>query len=429
MTPSRALIVLSAFAFILAPAHEAISQIGGERCCFTDGTCSELPIQDCGPAGGIDFPGLCQPQGCCLPNGTCTNTDPECCTLAGGMPTGSLCNDPVPCRLPDNTCKNLEPTCCMFSDGTPLPGTSCPDVQPCCLAGGCELLDTAVCEEIGGTPHFGTSCTTGRACCLPDGTCDDSLDVCACGNLEGISSVGLCSQPEACCIGDNPNGRFACESLDPVCCAGQNGVSSKDACGVPQACCLPKGACDDSLDPCECKSQGGTSAFGTCAELCCGTSFGPFQQKPPLFNSKQDLCNAFHGFPLPQNLIPPPNPVSPTVPRDNEPYMARLQQFLNEGRYQQFGWLHDRDVRTTGGTHVPVHIYYSPEVIDWLCADRKGKCNGVGPRVCRRDSDCSTSGETCELLPPRRDDGQDDVPNSERRCRFQLQVPHHPRPV
>ena len=139
MVPSRtALVVLCAFILVVAPAPEALSGGGGERCCFTGGRCENLQLQDCGPAGGVDFPGLCQAA--------------------------------QPCRLPDNTCVQAEPVCCSgLLGGTPEPGTSCPDVQPCCLAGGCERLGEDVCTEKGGTSHFGTSCDGLQACCLDMG--------------------------------------------------------------------------------------------------------------------------------------------------------------------------------------------------------------------------------------------------------------------
>lgn len=70
-----------------------------------------------------------------------------------------------------------------------------------------------------------------------------------------------------------------------------------------------------------------------------------------------------------------------------------MQAFLRDERYKQLGWLHDADWRLTGpfdgcpcpdgtsngcvagvnkGPHPAVRIYYSPEVIDWMCTYRRG---------------------------------------------------------
>ncbi len=51
-TYRTALVVLFPFALVLAPAREAPSQVGGERCCLTGGSSQIPPMQDCGPAGG-----------------------------------------------------------------------------------------------------------------------------------------------------------------------------------------------------------------------------------------------------------------------------------------------------------------------------------------------------------------------------------------
>lgn len=55
-------------------------------------------------------------------------------------------------------------------------------------------------------------------------------------------------------------------------------------------------------------------------------------------------------------------------------YEKQLFDFLNTREYKKLGWRHDKSVRDTGpfingkyyGTHPAVHIYYSPEIIEWL---------------------------------------------------------------
>ena len=90
--------VVTAFAIVACSliTSSTFSQPVGERCCFPDATCENLPIQDCGASGGIDFPGTCQEQACTLPSGTCVNTDTECCLLGGGTSLG-----------PETTCTRI----------------------------------------------------------------------------------------------------------------------------------------------------------------------------------------------------------------------------------------------------------------------------------------------------------------------------------
>jgi hypothetical protein len=83
-------------------------------------------------------------------------------------------------------------------------------------------------------------------------------------------------------------------------------------------------------------------------------------------------------------------------PSFGDPDQAALdvQSFLRGEKYKALGWLHDADWRLTGpfegcscpdgtsgdcdpgvskGPHPAVRIYYSPEVIDWMCRYRRGK--------------------------------------------------------
>ncbi|MEM9303042.1 MAG: hypothetical protein AAGE01_13075 [Pseudomonadota bacterium] len=65
-------------------------------------------------------------------------------------------------------------------------------------------------------------------------------------------------------------------------------------------------------------------------------------------------------------------------------YDAALQQFLRNHEYRSLGWVGDSRWRLTGpyvgelgngksfGVHPAVRVWYSPEIVDWLCNDRQG---------------------------------------------------------
>ena len=74
-----------------------------------------------------------------------------------------------------------------------------------------------------------------------------------------------------------------------------------------------------------------------------------------------------------------PLPLPSTVkPEDSAVYQTKLLDWLKAGSYVQLKWAVDKGIRDTGpwindvyyGTHKAARIYYSPEVIDWLCAGR-----------------------------------------------------------
>ncbi len=89
------------------------------------------------------------------------------------------------------------------------------------------------------------------------------------------------------------------------------------------------------------------------------------------------------GSPLPEVLRAP----APLADHDAKNlYDAELEAFLKTDAYRLvLGWVGDRNWRFTGpyvgeigsgygyGTHLPVRIYYSPEVVDWLCDGRQGE--------------------------------------------------------
>ncbi|HSS00479.1 MAG TPA: hypothetical protein VLM79_25645, partial [Kofleriaceae bacterium] len=109
------------------------------------------------------------------------------------------------------------------------------------------------------------------------------------------------------------------------------------------------------------------------------------EDKPPPavpWHDVEALCAAPHG-------------TAWAPPRSGDPdqLAEAVQSFLRDERYKQLGWLHDADWRLTGrfdgcacpdgtangcvagvnkGPHPAVRIYYSPEVIDWMCKYRRG---------------------------------------------------------
>lgn len=108
--------------------------------------------------------------------------------------------------------------------------------------------------------------------------------------------------------------------------------------------------------------------------------------KPP-WPDPAALCAASHGKPASRDLIPP----VAKWPQADEAYSAKLKDFIVSRDYaNKLGWLHDLKWRLTGpyegcpnvsegkykgesfGVHPAVKIYYSPEVIDWVCKGRKG---------------------------------------------------------
>lgn len=80
-----------------------------------------------------------------------------------------------------------------------------------------------------------------------------------------------------------------------------------------------------------------------------------------------------------QSSSPLPLPTSTTL----ADFEQQLYAFLDDKRYRDLGWKHDRGVRDTGpyidgtyyGTHPAVRIYYSPEVYEWLVDGRPD--NGI----------------------------------------------------
>jgi hypothetical protein len=95
------------------------------------------------------------------------------------------------------------------------------------------------------------------------------------------------------------------------------------------------------------------------------------------------------GRPVPPDLRDPPPPADFA---NYELYNERLKTFLTEGQYTKLGWVYDMNWRFSGpsvvpptpaptarpdyghnyGPHFPLRVYYSPEVVNWLCNGRQG---------------------------------------------------------
>jgi hypothetical protein len=108
--------------------------------------------------------------------------------------------------------------------------------------------------------------------------------------------------------------------------------------------------------------------------------------QPPTTQAEIDAwCDAHpdRGLPLPEALRDPP-PVE-----DFERYQAYnvlLKRFVTQQEYLQLHWISDPNWRFSGpsllppggnyshnfGPHFPLKVFYSPEVVEWLCKGREG---------------------------------------------------------
>jgi hypothetical protein len=104
--------------------------------------------------------------------------------------------------------------------------------------------------------------------------------------------------------------------------------------------------------------------------------------KPPSEQEMASWCadNAPHGIALPDDLRTPPLLADLTA---KNLYDKRMESFLRAKTYEdELNWSADKRWRLTGpyvgdigsggsyGTHPAVKIYYSPEIVDWMCGDR-----------------------------------------------------------
>jgi hypothetical protein len=108
------------------------------------------------------------------------------------------------------------------------------------------------------------------------------------------------------------------------------------------------------------------------------------EKRPPSRADVEAWCRDHRGrgTPLPAELRDPP-PVSDLAAYDA--YNARLARFLTTQEYLGLGWAADARWRFSGpsvvehgsysrnyGPHFPLRVYYSPEIVAWLCDGRQG---------------------------------------------------------
>ena len=166
-------------------------------CCFDDGSCSLLNIDDCTSAGGAYQsdettcdPNPCPPPegACCFDDGTCEVVTEAQCTSDDGQYQGddTTC-DPNPCP---------QPGACCFSDGT----CTVMFEADCITAEGTYQGDNTTCDP--------NPCPQPGACCFGDGTCTVMFEadcITAQGTYQGDGTTcdpNLCPQPGACCFDD-----------------------------------------------------------------------------------------------------------------------------------------------------------------------------------------------------------------------------------
>jgi hypothetical protein len=106
---------------------------------------------------------------------------------------------------------------------------------------------------------------------------------------------------------------------------------------------------------------------------------------PPTKAEIDALCAQPRGEPLPDELRHPP--ALADFQKYND-YNKKLRDYLNSRTYKD--WIADKNWRLSGpsvvdpsvipaafnhnyGTHFPLRVYYSPEVVEWLCNGRQGE--------------------------------------------------------
>lgn len=186
-------------------------------CCFTNGTCSDLPASQCvafggapGPAGSTCAAWSCTaPQACCAPSGACQMLPPMQCAQVGGYPggMGSNCNNNLcterPCCLPNGTCIFASPQYCDANGGTSGPiGTACPTVCP--TQDDCRpKSDGSACED--------TVCPDGASKCKPKKViitaAGPKVLECDCAGQDECHVELVAGAPPA-CVGSCPPGQI-----------------------------------------------------------------------------------------------------------------------------------------------------------------------------------------------------------------------------
>jgi len=123
-----------------------------EACCFSDGSCQDLPPDTCLGQGGdpqgagtdCDTTDCPQPtEACCFPDGSCQDLPAGTCLNQGGEPQGAGtdcattdCPQPATqaCCLPDGTCVDSTVDDCLAQGGTSQgPDTDCSMVDCGCI--------------------------------------------------------------------------------------------------------------------------------------------------------------------------------------------------------------------------------------------------------------------------------------------------------
>lgn len=103
-------------------------------------------------------------------------------------------------------------------------------------------------------------------------------------------------------------------------------------------------------------------------------------EKPPTKQEIKQWCAAHPDRGTPASIGRPAGLLDGEA---KNAYDKRLTEFVSNREYESLGWLHDNNWRMTGpyvgepgaglsyGVHPAVKIYYSPEIVDWLCSGRK----------------------------------------------------------
>lgn len=130
---------------------------------------------------------------------------------------------------------------------------------------------------------------------------------------------------------------------------------------------------------------------GVATGQACVPELTPTSPELPWKNAEELCSQASRGKPWPGALPP----AGPDWQKNGSEYALRVQHFLRKLEYRSdpYNWLHDANWRLTGpyegcpcpetggqncsgvnkGPHPGVRIYYSPEVIEWMCQYRKGE--------------------------------------------------------
>jgi hypothetical protein len=66
-----------------------------------------------------------------------------------------------------------------------------------------------------------------------------------------------------------------------------------------------------------------------------------------------------------------PGPCGPLPPASTSGFQAELGIFLNNYCYEQEGWEHDSEVRTSDGVHNYVKVWYSPSIFNWMTVQNR----------------------------------------------------------